>query len=37
VVGALLKAIYDYQKEFILIYLKAETKLNRIKSKFKLN
>ena len=32
-----LKALYDYHKEFMLIHLKAETKLNRIKSKFKLS
>jgi hypothetical protein len=31
-----IKAIYDYQKEFILIHLKAETKLKRIKAKFKI-
>lgn len=31
-----IKALYDYQKEFILIHLKAETKLKRIKSKFKI-
>jgi len=34
-IGNYLKALYDYRKEFILIQLKAETKLNRLRSKYK--